>query len=443
MVLSASISNKVESYIKTESYTLVPKKVKQDLKDALTDIIACTIAGTKTHVFDVVQKFARKQWGSGDSLIVSTVNKLSASGAAFVNATSANALDIDDGHRLVKGHPGAIVFPAVLAAAEEHHISSEEFMTALLVSYEVGIRAGILAHHLRPEYHCTGSWGAIGAAAGVCRVIDLAGDKVKHALGIAEYQSTYSPMMRCIEHPSMLKDGIGWGSMTGISAAYLAKEGFTGIPSLFENEEADLYIQELGKAYRIENLYYKPYACCRWAQPGIESLKELMQQYGLTKDDVKEINIYTFKESACLSRKYPNNTEEAQYNLAFPIAAYLVTGEVGPNQVLYELENPEILKIMDHIIVHTTDELNKEFPKKALSRMEVEDYTGRLYCSKTHQAKGDIENPLSSNEKRAKFYSLVEPILGSVQCNNLFDCIQNIDDLKTVNDLTKMLERNR
>lgn len=322
------------NYLAEESYASVPIQIKQALKEALADIIACTIAGTKTPVFEMVHRFTSSQWGSGASSIITTSKKLSASGAAFVNATAANALDMDDGHRLVKGHPGAIVYPAVLAAAEEYHLSGEEFMTSLLIGYEVAIRAGVLAHQLRPEYHCTGSWGAIGAAAGVSRVIGLTADQIHHSFGIAEYQSTYSPMMRCIDHPSMLKDGIGWGSMTGISAAYLAKEGFTGIPSLFETEEAAPFLQELGQKYRIEELYYKPYACCRWAQPGIEALKELVEKYHLNAEKVKKIRVYTFTESARLSRGHPKNTEEAQYNLTFPIAAYLYWGEVGPEQVL-------------------------------------------------------------------------------------------------------------
>nr|WP_263323487.1 MmgE/PrpD family protein [Neobacillus sp. Marseille-Q6967] len=429
-------------YVRGESYSSAPAQVKLALKEALADIIACTIAGTKTEAFDIVKKFSESQWGFGESSIFMGSHKISASGAALVNATSANALDMDDGHRLVKGHPGAVVFPAVFAAAEEFNLSGLEYMSSLLIGYEVAIRAGILAHHLRPEYHCTGSWGAIGAAAGVGRVLGLSKGEINHALGIAEYQSTYSPMMRCIEKPSMLKDGIGWGSMTGISAAYLVKGGFTGIPSLFEMEEAVPYLNELGQLYRIEELYYKPYACCRWAQPGIEALKELLEKYNLGAGNVSKIRVYTFTESASLSRSHPKNTEEAQYNLTYPIAAYLYSGEVGSKQVLKEFKNPKILRIMDMIEVYVSDEFNREFPKKALSRMEIEDSEGKLFSSGIHQAKGDYDYPLSLPEKRKKFNSLVEPILGKKRCDDLFHCIQNIEELKNIRELSKKIQIN-
>ena len=443
MISLADFSGKLEEYLRAESFSSVHANSKQALKEALADIIACTLAGTQTAAFEMVKKFADSQWGTGRSSVLSVPEKMSASGAALVNATAANALDMDDGHRLVKGHPGAIVFPAVLAAAEEYNISGEEFMTALLISYEIAIRAGILTHQLRPEYHCTGSWGAIGAAAGPGRIMGLTGNEICHALGIAEYQSTYSPMMRCIENPSMLKDGIGWGSMTGISAAYLAKEGFTGIPSLFETVEAEPYLQELGKVYRVEELYYKPYACCRWAQPGIEALKELMLKHTLTNSEINKVKIYTFTEAASLSRKHPNNTEEAQYNLTFPFAAYLVTGEVGPDQVLNELGNPEILNTMDRIEIYISDVLDQQFPKKALSRIEIEDSRGHIFSSSVHQAKGDYDFPLSSIEKKNKFYNLVEPIAGHEICDEIYRCIQEMENLLNIHELTSLLNINK
>ncbi|MEH7454034.1 MmgE/PrpD family protein [Gottfriedia acidiceleris] len=427
-------------FIMKESYSTVPTKTKMTLKEALADSIACTIAGTATPVYEIVKKFSETQYGKGSSSIFMSPLKLSSTGAALVNATAANALDMDDGHRLTKGHPGAVVFPAVYAAAEEFNRSGEEFMSSLLIAYEVAIRAGILVHQFRPEYHCTGSWGAIGAAAGVSRVIGLTGDEIKHALGIAEYQSTYSPMMRCIETPSMLKDAIGWGSMTGVGAAYLAKEGFTGIPSLFEMKEAIPFLSDIGSSYKIEELYFKPYACCRWAQPGIEAIKEIVEKHDVRIEKIHKINVFTFTESASLNRSMPKNTEEAQYNLTFPIAAYLVSGEVGPKQVLNELENPEIARLMEKIEVYVNDELNREFPKKALSHVEVVDIEGKHYFSGIQQARGDYDQPLTADEKKQKFTNLVAPILGNKQCEELYQCIQTIENLKSIRQLSELIK---
>src|SRR5262249_44741186 len=154
--------------------------------------------------------------------------RASEAGAAFANGCLANALDIDDGSRPIKGHPGAVVFPAALAAAESRRASGREFLVALAVGYEVAIRAGIALHTSYRYYHGSGAWGALGAAAAAGRLLGLTTDQLTNALGIAEYHGPLAPIMRCVEHPAMVKDGIGWGAMAGVSAALLAREGFTG-----------------------------------------------------------------------------------------------------------------------------------------------------------------------------------------------------------------------
>ncbi|MFC4766253.1 MmgE/PrpD family protein [Effusibacillus consociatus] len=430
---------KLLSYVETESLGTCNPDAIHSVKEALIDIVASTIAGSQTEAGKIVKNFASHQWGRGSSTVFRASEKLKPTGATLVNATMANALDIDDGHRLVKGHPGAVIFPAVLAAAEEYGVTGEEFLTSLLIGYEVGIRAGILAHELRPEYHCTGSWGALGAAAGVSRIIGLSASSLEHALGIAEYHSTYSPMMRCIDHPSMVKDGIGWGSMTGISSAYLAKDGFTGIPSLFSSELAEELTNELGRYYRIQHLYFKPHSCCRWAQSAIEAIRYITEQHSISYTSVEKIVIHTFSESARLSHRYPRNTEEAQYNLSFPAAAYLVFGEVGPKQVLEEIENKEILNIMDKIETLINPQFDGKFPEKALSQIEIYTSYGGHYLSPVMQARGDFDYPLTKAEKRDKFIWLTKPIVGKRKSEELLELLDCIEELNDIRELTAML----
>lgn len=433
------MGDEVSSYIVKESIDKKSSATIKVLKEALADHLACTIAGSEAKVSEIAKQFARAQWGVGESSLFLDKQKLTPAGAAFVNAVMANALDLDDGHRLTKGHPGAIVIPAVLAAAEEKRSTGEEFLNAVLIGYEIGIRSGIIAHQNRPDYHCTGSWGAIGAAAGVSRIIGLKESEIKHALGIAEYHSTYSPMMRCIDHPSMLKDGIGWGCMTGVSSAYLAKSQFTGIPSIFSLDHGKEYVQELGKIDRIHNLYYKPYACCRWAQPAVECLKEVVSQTNITFEEIEKIIVYTFTESARLSHKPPSNTEEAQYNLLFPIAAYLLFGEVGPRQVLHELQNKDVLNGMGMIETKVDERFNSLFPEKAQSQIEIHTKSGTILKSSIMQAKGDYDFPLTEAEKKAKFFTLTNPIIGDKKSSRLLECIDQIEKLDSVGDLLSII----
>ena len=148
-------------------------------------------------------------------------------------ALQIDALDAHDGHKLTKGHVGCGVLPALLAFTQAEHLQDDrEFLAALVVGYEIGTRAGIALHRTACDYHTSGAWIAIAAAALGARTLKLNTTKTREAIGIAEYHGPRSQMMRVIDQPTMVKDGSGWGAMAGVSAAYLAAEGFTGAPAV-------------------------------------------------------------------------------------------------------------------------------------------------------------------------------------------------------------------
>lgn len=171
----------------------------------------------------------------------------------------ANALDFDDGHRLTKGHPGVVVIPAALAIAESTHPTVDELRTAIIVGYEVAIRAGLDLHARSLEYHASGAWGALGAAAAAGRLLGLDETRMRHALGLAAYHAPIAPIMRSVADPAMTKDACGWGTLVGVSSASLARDGFTALAS-------DVAAgADLGVRWHLLDIYVKTFPCCRFA----------------------------------------------------------------------------------------------------------------------------------------------------------------------------------
>jgi 2-methylcitrate dehydratase PrpD len=71
----------------------------------------------------------------------------------------------------------------------------------------------------------------------------------------------------------MVKDGSGWGAFSGVTAGFLAADGYTGAPAVTMEapEVADLW-SDLGQRWRILEQYEKAYPVCRWAQPAVEAV---------------------------------------------------------------------------------------------------------------------------------------------------------------------------
>ena len=119
--------------------------------------------------------------------------------------------------------------------------------------------------------------------------------------------------MRVIDAPSMVKDGSGWGAMAGVSAAYLAQDGFTGAPAItMDDPDLARFWDDLGQNWYIEQQYIKLYPVCRWAQPAVEGALAIVRDHEVNADQVEKIKVETFHEAKRLA-SIPTNTETAQY----------------------------------------------------------------------------------------------------------------------------------
>ena len=434
-------TRRVVEFVLSTRWEDFPADVRSQAIRCVLDLCGAAVAGSRARAARSTAGYALYAHGAGPSTVIGTGAGSTPVGAALANGFAASALDIDDGYRPVKGHPGAVVFPAVLAAAEEAKSSGVEFLAALVVGYEVAMRAGRILHSLYDHYHGSGAWAPIGAAAGVARLLGCDAQQAWHALGIAEFHAAMAPEMRSVEHPSMLKDGIGWGAMVGIASGQLAARGFTGIPALFDAGRYGARLtRSLGEEYLILDLYFKPYACCRWAQPAIEGALSVARRIGATAADVARVRVHTFEAATRLRSASPRTTEEAQFSLPWPIACALIDGVVGPEQVIEEgLDDPARRKLAARVEVVADAELEEAFPEQALAWVEVETTEGRRARSEISAARGDVGTPLRDEELAEKFRGLADPVLGSDRTNRLASAIRGLPDSPNLDEISGLL----
>ncbi|MEE9314555.1 MAG: MmgE/PrpD family protein [Rhizobiaceae bacterium] len=405
---------------------------------ALTDTLGVAVAASTIELSAIIHNHATSQFGAGSdgkASLWQDGRSVSPAGAALANGMTIDALDAHDGYKPAKGHVGCGVIPALIAMAEATgNDDPQEFITSLIMGYEIGSRAGDALHATACDYHTSGAWVALATAAIAARYLKLTSQQTKEALGIAEYHGPRSQMMRTIDHPTMVKDGSGWGAMAGISAAYLARDGFTGAPAIsMEAEAVAKFWDNLGKRWLVQEQYIKLYPVCRWAQPPVEAVLAIRREHSFGLDDIKSIKIITFHESLRLATKHPTTTEQAQYSLPYPVSVALVHGTITATHVSNEaLSDPTMTAIRDKIEVVESDAFNKEFPARRIAQVEIELMDGRLLASEPTEAIGDPENPVSDQVIREKFTALTHPILGAEKSGELFHITQNMAFAKTV-----------
>lgn len=398
----------------------LPAPLLATLRRSFLDTMGVAAIGSRTGMAASARAGARAVFGpgtGGSARMLMDGGRVGVSGAAMAGAFTIDSIDAHDGTTPNKGHAGSAVFPALLAVADamEGAVTGAEFAVWLALAYEVSYRAGQVQHATCPDYHTSGSWTAVGVAVAVARMLGCDAEQIRHAAGIGEYHGPRSQMMRCIDHPSMVRDGVGWGAPTGVTAAYLAREGFTGAPALTcEGEAAAPYWQGLGRDWlTTAHTHYKRYPCCRWAHPAMDAARDLMDAHGLTSEQVAGAEIRTFHYATRLAGHEPQTMDDLAYSIAWPVAAMIVRGRLGPEDLTPEaLHDPEILRVSRATVLIDDAELTARSVAQRWAAVTLVLADGGRVEAPPRTPRGDVDDPLSDAEISAKFHLLAGDILG-------------------------------
>ncbi len=402
---------KLENFILNTRWDTLPQEVKNRLKGCFVDLLGALIIGSKSEQFEVGLCLAQTLYGKGDIPVIGSDKRFNFMGASAAMGHSSNAYDIDDGHNITRAHPGTSFIGAVLAAAYEKDLTLREFLEALLVAYETTIRSGAAIMDYYNYAHSSGTFGAIGVVAGVGRIYGFSREQLNNALSVADFNAPLVPGIRSVEYPSMNKDGVPFGVMVGALAIAETLCGFEGNKNLLEADEYKHYLDDLGESYEVMGLYFKPYTCCRWAHPAIDACIQLLDKHGITYKDIEKVTIHTFHRATLLSKIVPKAVDEAQYNIAYPVAAALIYKDFGFAQVRKEsLGDQRVVAMMDKLSFVTDDELDKQFPARRFCRAEIVTKDGKRYISDLCEPRGEAKENIGFDWLADKFYRITGPV---------------------------------
>ena len=403
----------------------IPPAVLARARLSLLDLLGVAIGGTGTRASAIARDMAAEDM-PGPCPIPFDGRAAAAPAMAMALGMTIDSLDGHDGFNPAKGHIGCPLLPAMLALAPPE-TTGADFLATLVMGYEFGARAAMAQHGSVPDYHTSGSWGAVTGAAAGARLLRLSHDQTRHALGIAEYHGPRSQMMRCIDHPSMVKDGSGWGALCAVSAVQMARRGFTGAPAITVEEVPEVWA-DLGQRWYMLEQYYKPYPVCRWAQAPIEGVLALRRAHGLSARDVARIEVESFHESVRLANRDPRDTDTAQYSTAFPCAVAMVHGTVAPAHLDgAALDDPEVTRLSRGLVMTENPEANAAFPLTRLARVTLVLHDGRALTSDWMTPRWDWQAPPTAEELRAKFDALARPVLGTERADALAETVATLD----------------
>jgi 2-methylcitrate dehydratase PrpD len=293
----------------------------------------------------------------------------------------------------------------------------------------------------------------VACAATAANLMGLDSATITQALGIAEYHAPNLPMERDLLDPAMVKHGHGWAAMTGIVAAELAARGFTGIPGLLGFKEYQGWVATLGDEYTmVDGVDFKQHCSCGWGHMAIAAVQKLQREHDWNVEEIASIRVEGHHWTAVLHTAHPTTTEEAQFSVKWPLAAYLVDGEVGPDQILESrFGDASINALVDKIELVESEELDVLYrpsfeggddgSSASASRVTIRLEDGRVLDSGPVSDACRIEARGDEERLEQKFRWLTGHVLEEDRIDPLLEMLWHFDTVQDVRELTSMMDR--
>jgi len=452
---SGESTRRIVNFARETVFSDLPSPVVTHAKLVLLDTLGAMLAASnpKYPAGKILVQFIRSLGGKEESSIIGYGFKSSCTNAAIVNGTFGYYCDIDAHHPEAVVHPAATVTPTSLAVGERERVDGKEFMISWVLGMEMDCRVS-LALNPRALYdrgfHPSCVAGTIGAAISAGRLFRLSSEQFPIALGLGAQQASgllawkddFSENSRPFNHSIAARNGI--------TSAFLAKLGFGAPPDIFDgrynifrafSEEGrwnkEYLTRGLGRDFFIMELAFKKYSCCAFLHPGLDALLHLMNEHFLKSFEIEEIVFRFPKHATELIDGTELRSHSAQYIL--PVAA--VNRQILIDDILYDqMVEPEVKRLAERMVVVGDDALDKVFPERYASIVELKTTQGKNYSKRVDYAAGTPQNPFSQKDIEEKYYRLCNLVVDSATSRKIMEMVENIelvDDMNRLGDLLR------
>lgn len=408
-------------YLDSLTFADLPPAVVERTKALFLDWVASALAGRDAPPVHILERFAKSMGPStGNSETLTHRARTSPFFAALVNGAASHVVEQDDLHNESVMHPGTVVFPALLAAAQDEGISGQELLAAACVGYEASTRVGTFLgrSHYR-VFHTTGTAGTLGAAAAVAHALSLDKKSFRQALGSAGTQAAgLWEFLRDAADSKQLHTAKA--ASNGLLAAYIARDGFTGARQILEGPQGmaagqsqdanpQALTRDLGEKWAVLETSFKYHASCRHTHPAADALQTILDRHHLRADQIVKVRAHVHQAALDVLGPVtdPQTTHQAKFSMGFVLALIAVRGQASVGDfTAASLLDPDLRQFLSRVEMVYDPGVDAAYPRRWIGSVEVWTVDGREFRTQLDSPKGDPENPLTPAELEAKAHRL-------------------------------------
>ena len=422
-------------------------------KVAIMDTIGVALAGAQEEATRISQKVLGVANNPGPSLIWGRHVRTLPLEAALINGTAAHALDFDDCHDTMGGHPSAPVVSAVLALGDGMGFSGRDLIEAFIAGYETETRiaAGVHHAHYLKGWHPTATLGVFGATAASARLLKLTEEQLATALSLcvslaSGVKANFGTMTKPLH--------VGLAARNGLFAALMAREGFTANAAAFEHKQGFFEVFNAPGAYDAEKILadwadplqilepgvaIKQFPCCGGTHSAADAVLRLRQEHALTPDRIEKIESRTHDwRYRHTNRPDPNSALDAKFSVQYVMARALVEGRLRLEHFEGDAyKDPDVRALLQRIESTPHDDDDDRYSAYVTITLKdgtvLEQYVARAKGRGPAQA-------LTAGELKAKFVACAQRALPADDIEALYESCQTLETLNDVRALIRIME---
>lgn len=422
-----------------------PDDAREVARHCLLDFLGVAIAGSREPLTEILVKEIVGGERSDEASLIGREERATRLTAALVNGAAGHALDFDDTHMAMGGHPSAPIIPAILALAETARASGRDVLEAIVVGVETECRLGALigAQHYVVGFHSTGTLGTFGAAAACAHMLDLDEEGWLHALGLAGTQA------------ASLKSGFGTmakplhagrAASNGLFSALAAGGGYTSNQAILETEagffathhgaepSAEVLDRLAGKFLIRDNLF-KYHASCYLTHAPINAAQLIRSEHRIDANAIDEVEVRVHPSLFGICNiAEPKTGLEGKFSLRATTAMALL-GEDTSDLATFsdaKVAAPEVVSLRDRVKVIAAGKT-----RQTQATMIVKS-NGKTFEAQSDSGKPATDLALQRDNLMRKFIALAAPILGRSNAQKCADAALDAERTSSAAELMRL-----
>ena len=395
----------------------IPSQVAESLEMYLTDSFSVGVAGMRTpEMRDLVSVWPPSD---GPCALFGTDTTVSLEQAIMLNGSALCVLELDEGNKFARGHPGAHVLPAALAEMQRIGSNGADFMTAVLAGYEVAARIA-RAFSPRPGLHPHGHWGAIGAAVAVGRLNGFTRDQLAQVIDAAAGLPLATPFASALAGSFVRNAWIPSAGLNGVTAARIVQAGLGSVDDTGTSTYGELLgtiderevIRGLGDRWEITGGYFKRHSSCNYTHPPADAALELKFSGEFNIEEIADIRVHTHALAIPLDERHPRTRLAAMFSIPHVVAVALVTGSCRPIDFSPDrLDAPEIVRLRNLVSVELYSIIDGRRPAERGARVDVSTASDIEHSAFLPNSVGDADyQPFTLEQIIDKSRALIGPM---------------------------------